>query len=266
MTTDTYTTPTNYTEWIVPSGVNELTVDAVAGSGGGLNPGAGGRVQAVIQVTPGDTLRLFVGEEGGYEPGVGLSHSGAPGGGTSYDSGGSGGGWTGITLDDGATALVIAGAGGGSSGTPSFVAGGDGGGLTAQAGADDSTCTGGGGGTPSAGGAAGTGGGGTNYVTPGDGAAWTSGLGSQARAGYRVNFNRSAGSGGGGWYSGGGGASDVSSSSGDRAAGGGGSSYTNPTYASGVTHTQGYNASGAGSLTITYTETGGWFGHKFLDP
>ncbi len=53
----------------------------------------------------------------------------------------------------------------------------------------------------------------------------------------------SAGGGGGGGYYGGGG--------GSWGGGGGGSSYTNPTIVTAVTHTQGFNSSGDGYVTLT---------------
>ena len=78
----------------VPAGVTSLTLDVKGAQGGfGFNaPGApgglGGRVQAVLAVTPGEVLNIYVGGKGVD----GTATAGGPGG---YNGGGLGGTWSG---------------------------------------------------------------------------------------------------------------------------------------------------------------------------
>jgi hypothetical protein len=198
----------------VPAGVTSLGVVANGARGGGSTGGNGGRVTATLSVTSGQILNLYVG-------GVRFN-----GGGTS-----NGGGATDIRI--GGTNLtnrvLIAGGGGGAA--SGDVAGGAGGG-SGTAGAGGSP-VGGGGGGPAGGGT-----GGNGYAPGGNG---TSGNGGAAAI-------AAAGGGGGGYFGGGGGAGNFGTNGG----GGGGSSYTDPTLATNVVHTQGANA-GNGSLSLTYT-------------
>ncbi len=228
----------------VPAGVTSLSVDMKGATGGaygcaGVTPGYGGRVQCTLAVTPGQVLNVYVGGVGtsGICTTPTPSAGGFNGGGTSgtgYSYGGGGGGATDIRI--GGTALsdrkVVAGGGGGASYYFYPNSGGNGGGLTGQSGVFTyGGGTGGGGGTQVGGGAGGTAFSLTGFPgvlgIGGDGAAGTWGAG-----------------GGGGYYGGGGGA---------YSSGGGGSSYTDPTLVSGAIHTQGYNSSGDGLVTITYT-------------
>ncbi len=247
-TTFTYTGSVQ--TYLVPAGVTSINVDVMGAKGGGINcaytdyqslGGCGGRVQATLTVTPGHTLNINVGNTGASSSGTG----GYGGGGSSLwttiwpDAGG--GGATTITDATSGTLLVVAGGGGGGGGD--FCAaylggygdvGGAGGGLTGAAG-NSNICglgLGGRGGTQVAGGAActcGTGASAGSYLTGG---------GCSASLG--------GGGGGGGYYGGGAGS--------EGAGGGGGSSYTNATYATGVTHTQGYNcAAGEAIITVACT-------------
>ncbi|MFN8297139.1 MAG: HYR domain-containing protein [Chitinophagales bacterium] len=250
----TYTTPTatdncsvvvsgsqtfNYTggaqTFIVPSGVTSITVDVKGAAGYGLQ-GLGGRVQATIPVTPGESLQINVGGAGTETTG------GFNGGGNAGSNFGYGGGGGASDIRRGGTALgnryIVAGGGGGSgSNCGTWTAeGGNGGGLIGQSGCvwscSDCQYTGSGG-SQVAGGIAGPTGhgscGGNQNGALGQG-------GSNTLNGY--------GTGGGGGYYGGG--------SGCFEGAGGGSSYTNP-LASGVVHTQGFQ-SGDGQVIISWNQ------------
>ncbi len=240
----------------VPAGVTSVQVDARGGMGGydyealfgypaqGI-PGLGGRVQATMNVTPGEVLYIYVGERGYGYNGTYNSTTAYNGGGMHYGgdiNAGGGGGATDIRINgqDLTNRILVAGGGGGS-GTVTQ-AGGSGGGLTGGDGNWDhnsgynQTNSGGKGGTQIVGGAGGSDQGG--QVAP----AGTLGNGGTEGFGW-VSSAATGGGGGGGYYGGGGGE--------DYAAGGGGSSYTNPSLFQNIVHTQGYQ-NGSGQLTITY--------------
>ena len=103
----------------VPAGVTSLGVDVVGASGTTVPPslaGAGGRVQAILPVTPGETLTIMVAGSGGSNSGgAGGFPGGFPGGGAS-------------DIRRGSTLLIVAG-GGGAGGTLGGGNGGAGGGL-----------------------------------------------------------------------------------------------------------------------------------------
>ncbi|MSY41593.1 MAG: IPTL-CTERM sorting domain-containing protein, partial [Actinobacteria bacterium] len=64
---ETFTTP-RLTSWTVPDGITELTVTALGGGGGGgghSTGGAGCEVVSTFAVTPGQSIRLFIGGGGG---------------------------------------------------------------------------------------------------------------------------------------------------------------------------------------------------------
>lgn len=117
--------------FVVPTAITSIVVDAI-GAGSGMNvwgdPGSpGGRVQAAIAVTPGETLYVNVGGVGG--PG-GTDAGGWNGGGAAATSWRAAGGGA-SDIRQGGTALadrilVAAGAGGPA---PNLIAGGVGGGL-----------------------------------------------------------------------------------------------------------------------------------------
>lgn len=231
------------TLFTVPADVSSLVVD-LQGGAGGLNGqstagGSGGRLQATLPVTPGETLQINVGS-GGYTHGNGPVGS-QNGGGSAWNSGGRGGGAADIRRGAYALAdrLLVAGGGGGAGGNGG-PAGGGGGGTTAIAGTNGSGTTAGGAGTPSAGGAAGTG------SSPTAGA-----LGVGGNAGNDNNAGRSGGGGGGGYYGGGGGGTAGAGSSGSS--GGGGSSYADPS-ATSVTHTQSFQA-GNGVAVLSFVSS-----------
>ena len=243
-----YVTPTvfSYTgtvqSWTVPTAVTSVYVDAQGAQGGGVSGydtyqsigGNGGRVQATYSVTPGNVLHIVVGGQGAHTAGT----AGYGGGGAdSHFTAtwpGAGGGGASIVIDNTAVdTLLFAGGGGGGGGD---VAGGDnggaGGGLTGGSGASNLCTTGGLGGTQTAGG--------TGESCSGD----VGGNGSLGRGGsYTSTTALGSGGGGGGYYGGGAGSYG--------GGGGGGSSFTNSTYASAVTHTQGYNSGGNGVVKIS---------------
>ena len=224
--------------FIVPTCATSLTVDVRGASGGdgwnvdgggtvkGLG-GNGGRVQATIPITPGETLGIYVGGAGGNATAAGGAAGGWNGGGAGGPSpfgysGGGGGGASDIRRGAALSGrLVVAGGGGSGSGwcTAGTGNGGVGGGLTGGTG---QVCvgTGGTGGTQTAGGTA---------------------NGALGVGGSITGGTQAASAGGGGWY--GGGANDGSG-------GGGGSSYTVST-ATGVVHTQGFQ-DGDGVIIVSW--------------
>ena len=228
--TVTYSFTGGVQAYTVSAGVTSIVVDMGGAAGGspynccGTDPHAlGGRVQCNLTVTPGQVLYLYVGGQGADW----TSSIGAPGTG-GYNGGGSagsfaaaGGGASDIRTSASGSAytdrLVVAGGGGG--GGDFDEAGGAGGGLTGGTG------TGGACGGDQAGTACSTG-----YSLGAFGVGADAGI-------YSI------GGGGGGWW---GGNAGVNGDGG----GGGGSSYTDPTLASNVTHTQGYN-DGNGYIIIT---------------
>jgi hypothetical protein len=224
--------------FVVPAGVHLLAIDAVGGSGASAppsNPGLGGRVQATVLVTPGETLTIRVGGNGG--PGdPGGFNGGAAGGAGAFGGGGA------SDVRRGSTMIVVAG-GGGAGGPLGGGNGGAGGGLVGGTGAAVCGAGGGGGGTQSAGGAGGSAGSGGNAGSPG-----TSGNGGPGAPPSSGAFGVVGGSGGGGGYFGGGGGGCCSGVLTSAAAGGGGSSFTDST-ATPVSHTPGFGGSARIILT-----------------
>ncbi|MEM8907146.1 MAG: glycine-rich protein, partial [Bacteroidota bacterium] len=251
------TTTFNYTgaaqTFTVPEGVTNIEIDAYGAQGGNTystnGPGLGGRVQASMNVTPGQVLHIYVGGQGqsyaGYSN-ILLGGWNGGGNGTSTGQGGGGGGSTDIRIDGTALTdrvLVAGGAGGKGPTCSSIGLLPHGGGLT---GGNGSYCSGGSGELKRGRGGSQTGGG-----RPGcwHGGSSCGGWGSFGRGGNggSVSGNGRAGGGGGGWYGGGGGTYH-----GD---GGGGSSYTQDRIFQNIIHTQGVR-SGNGILTITYSANG----------
>jgi hypothetical protein len=208
----------------VPSGITSLHVDVQGARGSGrtaLKPW-GGRVQAILPVSPGELLTIVVGGSG--------FNGGFNGGGKAGANGvGTGGGASDIRR--GATRVIVAGGSGGS-GFEALLGfgpvGGTGGGLVAGAGGGG-TCGGnGGGGTQSAGGPGGVG-------NSGGASGFAGVLGSGGNGADAPADQNGGNGGGGGYYGGGGGGACGGASSGG--AGGGGSSFTDPS-ATSVVHTQ----------------------------
>jgi uncharacterized repeat protein (TIGR01451 family) len=136
--TDTYSTP-GTTNWVVPAGVTSVTatVSGAAGGSGGANIGisgaaGGGAVlpATALSVTPGETLNIYVGGQGGgggsirTPGGAGSSPFAAGGAGGqggifgaySGSGGGGGGGASAVVRATGAVPLIVAGGGGGGGG------------------------------------------------------------------------------------------------------------------------------------------------------
>ncbi|MGC2407019.1 MAG: hypothetical protein WA431_11485 [Candidatus Cybelea sp.] len=243
----------------VPAGVTFITVVA-RGAGGAPAPyprypkttGRGGRVYAVIPVTPGQWLHVFVGGEGSAEgAGVGSGGTGFNGGAagglypycgrSGYKCYGFGGGGASDVRENGLrTSRIIVAGGGGGAGTDGVNGGGGGRKIGGDGGSGDSYYGGGGGGgggTQSQGGSGGRGqygsygtGGSGNPGTLGEG-----GSGGQA-GGYPPSgcgstcYAGAGGGGGGGYYGGGGGGGACAPTLSDPecglgGGGGGGSSY-----------------------------------------
>jgi hypothetical protein len=267
---DTYDMPGSY-DFVVPTGVTQLDVRSwgAGGSGGvmaGATGGGGAYIEATVDVTPGETLTVYVGEGGA----IGDTHF-------SRRDGGSGGGASGVLRSG--TPLVVAGGGGGAgsdgaSGTfATGGAGGAGGGAVGEPGQDitlppTSECqgaTGGGGGTQSAGGAGGVGtsNGGANTCVGEAGGPLAGGSGSNSGCGGfsegpedwmagGTTFNGGGGNGGSGYFGGGGGGAVTTYCA---AGGGGGSSYaegtaTNVTMVGGSGRTSGEPTAGLGGAQI----------------
>ena len=232
----------DYYDWTVPAGVAQVGFDVYGAQGGNGGPsaggtgqtkagGLGGRVQGKLVTTPGDVLRIYVGGKGTDTSltGAGGFNGGGSTSATSDDNRrpGAGGGAsdirTGAALS---TRLIVAGGGGGASGWKE-AEGGAGGGLIGGDAPGPYHCgSGGKGGTQSAGGATGA----CGFQ------AGALGVGGNGRG-----STHGGGGGGGGYYGGGGGTID---------GGGGGSSYTHPSLATEVVHTQG-NRSGSGLVVLT---------------
>ena len=256
--TCTYTGAGNYT-FTVPGGIDSLDVTAVGAAGGtgfnGVVPLAGGPGASVqdtaVPVSAGQALGVVVGGVGGGGTGTNGGAGGSPGGGGpggdgnpngGSDFGGGGGGYSGL-FDPSISPLVIAGGGGGSGqlggGGNGDVGAGAGGGNGASCAPSDPTDCGGGGGGAS----------GSTVGSPGAGVRGAgSGVGGSSLAGGQGgasngNENSSGGGGGGGYAGGGGGGGGFYSGG-----GGGGSSY-----GVGPGLTNGMTATGAASVTISYT-------------
>lgn len=240
----------NYTgasqSWIVPAGLTVVRVDAQGAQGGGTGGGKGGRVQTLISVTPGETLRIYVGGAGGTG-GASYAAGGFNGGGNSGAGGNgtAGGGGGASDLRQGGSALAnrkVVGGGGG--GTSSFN------GIGGQC--DGVTGRGGGyyGPPEFAGGCSKLAAGG-----PGGPGGSSGGFGFGGSGGGNGTSVAVGGGGGGGYYGGGGGGGGNASSF--SGGGGGGSSFPNGNWLvlqiwfTG-THTAGFR-SGNGLVVLSWT-------------
>jgi hypothetical protein len=251
----------------VPAKVTQISIVAHAGNGGGNVPSYGGRVTAVIPVTPSETLAIYVGGNGDGSKG-GFDGGGAGGSGGFGDSYGSGGGGASDVREGGdklADRVLVAGGGGGQGGfnEKNYGIGGKGGGKTGGDGSvgygdySDSSegydGNGGTGGTQSQGGSGGTGGTGFFcYGLTGDNGLL--GKGGAGANGGSYPCGGFGGGGGGGYYGGGGGGEGSnygSSPIGGGGGGGGGSSYVEPT-ATDVHMWQGWNKAQYGLVVFSW--------------
>jgi hypothetical protein len=247
-------------DWVVPTGVTSITVQAFGAAGGSgktqaaagnSSGGTGGSVTATIAVTPGQTLAIFVGGHGTDATGTDTGTGGFNGGGSANfaNNGRAAGGGGASDVRQGGTALgdrVVVAGGGGGGGAGFTSAGGDGGaggGTTGANGGNSGGAFGGSGGTPTAGGAGGAADSPGDTQSGTDGAAGTGGVG-----GGSVG---QAGGGGGGGYFGGGGGGEGGWNPLNGGGGGGGSSFAAPA-ATSVSHTQGGHT-GDGQVILTFT-------------
>jgi hypothetical protein len=251
----------------VPAGVTHITVVALGAHGavGSSDSGSvalGGRVYAVIPVTPEERLVVFVGgnasgQNGGFNGGAngGLNRHGL------YDGFGGGGASdvreNGDRRDD---RIVVAGGAGGQGGEDSYGIGGKGGGSIGGAGASgwrygSEGGGGGAGGTQDGGGSGGSGEGGGH--PGGDGTLGRGGGGGPGCQGIRhlcfSGVGGAGGGGGGGYYGGGGGGGGAGSAGGSNGygggGGGGGSSYAESS-ATNVRFWQGWKKSAHNGLVV----------------
>lgn len=213
----------------VPAHVTLLTIVALGAAGGGdtnlgcAHTGRGGRVHAVISVTPGERLTIYVGGQGSTSGGG--YNGGAAGAGSGVTISNGGGGASDVRVSPGGLhdRIVVAGGGGGTAGYANTFkgdtyyhdgCGGNGGGLVGGHGYgyyDSYFGGGGGGGKQHHGGAGGSGGEGLkSYPNGQPGSPGVLGDGGVGGAGGVYTDGGAAGGGGGGGYYG---------------AGGGGSSY-----------------------------------------
>ena len=230
----------NYTgaeqDFVVPLGVTVVTIVASGAAGGeGYDsegsPGSGGMTTATIPVTPGETLAVFVGEQGGSATsattgGTAAFNGGGVGGSAVSGSGGAGGGASDVRQGGSALGdrVVVAGGGGGAGGYDNTASnGGEGGPATGGSGVVGGGAGGGagGGGTPTGGGGGGAGVGGAN---PGIGGVQGTG-GAGGGEGTATAQSGGGGGGGGGYFGGGGGGASGNGGGG----GGGGASYVEMT-------------------------------------
>jgi hypothetical protein len=286
-TTETFEFTGEAQEFVVPANVCQVTIDthgAQGGDGEGQEGNAlgalGGRATAAVEVTPGETLLVFVGGQG--EPpvvtpeaadvadlpdgpgasvrfgvdmgGAGGFNGGGEGAGPGHDTpGGGGGGASDVRQGGGdlSNRVVVAGGGGGGGGAddgdPGSGNGGAGGGETGGDGSpgtgDDTPTPGGEGGTQTEGGAGGALGAASGEI----GSLGQGGAGGESTDGP----NDGGGGGGGGLFGGGGGAGDDNET--DDAGGGGGGSGFGPAdveFETGVRE-------GDGVVTITFDPDAG---------
>ncbi len=240
------TTTFNYTgavqTYTVPGGITSLSINAT-GAAGGIGGtvgspyagGAGGRTTAILSVTPGDVLYIYVGGRGNDATNVSSTGAGGYNGGGTRSGGlapfaGQGGGASDVRVGgtDLYSRVLVAGGGGGGGYIHN---GGNGGGLTAANGQSDVTAAGGG---SQAGGGAGE----TGTGDPGNDGSF--GLGGD------VDPAGQGGGGGGGYYGGGAG------STANVGGGGGGSSYAG----AGTSSVSFLAAESAGNGVVTITPIG----------
>jgi hypothetical protein len=252
--TVTYNTPGTYS-FVVPAGVTGIIFSCYGAQGGrgagGLGPappvGAlGGRSTCTIATTPGETLTITVGGQGGAASGVTGGAAGSNGGasGGTGGVGGTGGGGGGGASDvrQGGTALanrVCVGAGGGGSGGSSSTNAGGAGGT--GGGASGSNGTAGGGVSPGALGSGAT-------TSAGGAGGSTGGVTGSSGSGGAGGGNNNGGGGAGGGKFGGGGGGASSATTGSAGGGGGGSALTSGTNQS----TQAGQQSGDGKVSLLF--------------
>ena len=193
----TFNSPGGPYTFTVPAGVTSLNVEAIGGAGGNWNTALpytrGADVSATLAVTPGQTLYVYVGGNGGGAlPNAGGVNGGGTGGGSGYGTGGGGGASDIRTVSGDLTSRILVAGGGGGSNVNS--AGGD-------AGQDGTTTYG----TVATAGGATAGGLGGVFSSTYPSYSGTDGTFGQGGTGGADGGGRYGGGGGGGWYGGGGG-------------------------------------------------------------
>ena len=256
----------NYTggaqSFVVPGDVTCVTVDAFGAQGGlGENPddrrapgGRGGRATASVAVTPGETLMVYVGGQGGT-PDAGFNGGGA-GADAEEEAAGGGGGASDVRrapygLTD--RLVVAGGGGGGGADARANSEGGDGGGANGADGNGSYS------GTPTPGGGGGTQSGGGSAPTAFDPTATDGALGQGGQGGIGPSNDDGGGGGGGGYYGGGGGAGEDDDVPTDGGGGGGGGSGFGPadvTFETGVRAGNGYVTISSGCGVVIGTVDG----------
>lgn len=244
----------NYTggivNWTVPAGVCVVTMEVRGAQGGNGNAGQGGRgarIIGTVNVSPGQTYQILVGQQGLNNNSSG-SHNG-------QSTGGGGGSFVALAGQP----IVVAGGGGGGGGlsggsdAPTTTAGGTGQGSGGNAGG-----TGGQGGSNNGGSNSGRGGGGffgNGLVPSGDGAVGGPGFsfvngGAGGSNGQHAGGGGFGGGGGGGNYGGGGGGGYSGGGGGasNGWGGGGGGSFNSGTN---QTNTSGFQT-GNGQIIFTW--------------
>jgi hypothetical protein len=227
--------------WIVPECVESVTVEAWGAQGGKNNPcsqtgGRGARIKGTFAVTPGETLRVVVGEVG-KNRGSDQANQGGTGGGGSF------------VWHSAGTALMVA-AGGGGAGAI-CTSGGNAnnspgvGGVTGNCGTKDRRNINSGGCDGNNGSTGNCAGRGWNTIKSNP--AGTGSGGSQGGYGGGGEPGSSHSGGGGGGY-GGGGCKPYTGGSGDAAGGGGGGSYNGGSNASADSDVK----NGSGSVVISW--------------
>lgn len=180
-------------DYLVPAGVTLVEIEVWGAQGGGFG-GLGGYAKGRLAVTPGETLKVYVGQQ----PSAAIGGWNGGGDGDTVSSPAYGGGGA-ADVRQGGTALgdrkIVAGAGGGGRASTGSYPGAVGGGTTGGTGTNK-----GGGGTQSAGGGGSTGGTGGSL---GQGGAGASGLGSGGGGGFYGGGGSLYGGGGGSGYVGG---------------------------------------------------------------
>jgi hypothetical protein len=233
--TNIYTYTNTYSTNIAATFIASSTQIAVhawgaAGGGGGSIGGAGGYVFAILSTIPGTVYEVIVGNGGARQASANsIATGGSPGGGDGYlgisgQAAGSGGGYSGLKINDSTNYIVVAASGSGGGGGQT---GRNGGGIIGQDGATTGSNV-----------VAGIGASADNfYGLNAVGGTNTTGFGSggflqgghaQANA-FGSGLSGMLGGGGAGWF--GGAAGGVTAATGNGAAGGGGGiSYANPAF------------------------------------
>ena len=233
--------------WTVPSGITSIQFRVIGATGGtsyGNRGGYGESITGTLNVTPGETLSLYVGKQGSGHSG-GSNPAAFNGGGAGFNFAAGGGGASDMRQGGNLLSNRVVVSGGGGGGT-NDITGGNAGFTSGEKGADASGGAGlygigGGGGTQSAGGAGGAGASMCGNAAGGTGALGVGGTGGQASSG--------GAGGGGGFYGGGGGGSGCNAS-----AGGGGSSYINSSVVTSYAYSLNSTISN-GSIQISYAVT-----------